>query len=474
MRLRSATALLLVSGCNLLLGIDSSVEILCETGADCESGFCRADNTCDARQWARALSGPGDDHATDLAFVPQDGDLEAFTVVVGSFEETLDVGPVDGEAMVLQSEGGADAFVVALDRAGETLWARALGGAGEQAARSLVVDDTGAIYVAGALNGLAEFGGQDIESPSGGRAAFVVKLSREGDLEWARGFGGGEWVEVADMVLANGDQPSTVGTTKGLWPGGENNPAVDPQFTYGFIASYAPNGGGGQVLQLPAMMADGAACFALEDGLTGELLVAGNVSGQDADGNLVEVGYLVEFFIGASGATESEVTDLMVPLSAITTDSLARLTLGWASDTLLPVPGVAVQRQVGMGSEVVRASIDPANVDLTGLATNSANETVAFGRFRGSMAFEPSPTLEGDGWDLFAVTIDETFALDVDRAHAFAATGDAVPGGLAVDADDRVLLSGGFAKSLELTNAQGTRTLESTGGRDAFVTQLEL
>jgi len=75
------------------------------------------------------------------------------------------------------------------------IWAERAGGPGEDAARAVAVDPSGAVYVAGhfeqqAVFGEGEPGQSQLDGIGGGRDAFLARLTAEGELLWAVRAGG--------------------------------------------------------------------------------------------------------------------------------------------------------------------------------------------------------------------------------------------------------------------------------------------
>jgi outer membrane protein assembly factor BamB len=117
----------------------------------------------------------------DLA-VDGDGNV----AVAGNFNGSLTVGSDVFETTGSESED--DVVVFKLDAEGEPLWARHFAGDNEfQRAYSVTVDGEGSVYVGGALTGVMDVGLPDpLEAyATNDYDAFVVKLTADGDSEWA-------------------------------------------------------------------------------------------------------------------------------------------------------------------------------------------------------------------------------------------------------------------------------------------------
>ncbi|MBK9048955.1 MAG: SBBP repeat-containing protein [Bacteroidetes bacterium] len=110
----------------------------------------------------------------------------------GYFQGTTDFDP-DTSVFNLTSFGGSDLFVSKLDSAGHFIWAIQIGGISSDGGNSIVVDDSGFIYVTGNFNDTADFdpkGGIFNMVSAGSNDIFVCKLDSVGNLVWAKQMGG--------------------------------------------------------------------------------------------------------------------------------------------------------------------------------------------------------------------------------------------------------------------------------------------
>lgn len=140
--------------------------------------------------WARAVGGAFGDVALGLAARPGGGVL-----VAGYFQGTADLDPGEGQA-IFASAGRTDAFALALDGAGELVWASAFGGEGDDEATSIgplgAEAGAGAI-VAGQFAETAGFTGHDTPAAlvsAGGSDAFAAGIDGGGQPRWAIRLGG--------------------------------------------------------------------------------------------------------------------------------------------------------------------------------------------------------------------------------------------------------------------------------------------
>ncbi|MDA1016933.1 MAG: SBBP repeat-containing protein [Planctomycetota bacterium] len=83
-------------------------------------------------------------------------DADGNVYVVGDFEGTVDFDP-GPSAVNLISAGGSDAFVAKYDDVGALIWARRLGGGGNDSGLAIALDDNGNVYTTGSFAGTADF-----------------------------------------------------------------------------------------------------------------------------------------------------------------------------------------------------------------------------------------------------------------------------------------------------------------------------
>lgn len=114
---------------------------------------------------------------------------------------------VDGGAFSFTAQGDRDILILKLDTSGSVLWAKSMGGPGQEDVHSLATDASGNIYTTGSFNGplggaggMADFdpgpdsfnlayatgGGFFSPNPN----TFISKLNSSGDFVWAKGITG--------------------------------------------------------------------------------------------------------------------------------------------------------------------------------------------------------------------------------------------------------------------------------------------
>jgi len=105
---------------------------------------------------------------------------------------------VDFGGGALSSAGSTDVFVAKYSPTGAHLWSKRFGGSGLDGATAMAVDRSGNVIVAGYFNGTVDFGGGALTS-AGGNDIFVAKYSGvDGSHLWSKRLGGA----TADAVYA--------------------------------------------------------------------------------------------------------------------------------------------------------------------------------------------------------------------------------------------------------------------------------
>ncbi len=177
--------------------------------------------------WAKSIGGIGLDRGQSIVFDPSGiGCL----YVAGNFMETTDFDPGAG-TFELSSLGEQDVFILKLDSAGQFLWAKSFGGESPDRNFSLVLDPyaKGQIYATGFFGNTVDFdpGPQELNLSSNGlEDIYLIKLNNEGNLLWAKSFGGSGTDWGSSITISSESKPSIYIT--GLY---ENTVDFDPSFS---------------------------------------------------------------------------------------------------------------------------------------------------------------------------------------------------------------------------------------------------
>ena len=137
--------------------------------------------------WARRIGGENSELGYGI-----DTDGEGNVIVTGFFQGSVDFDPGEDE-FILTTPPSSDVFVLKLSPDGNFLWAKSFSGVLDEIGFDITVDESGNLYITGEFGGTVDFdpgpGVFEIASVDA-RDVFVVKLDQDGDLDWARSFGG--------------------------------------------------------------------------------------------------------------------------------------------------------------------------------------------------------------------------------------------------------------------------------------------
>ncbi len=114
----------------------------------------------------------------------------------------------DAKTPVISSDGGNDAFVAAFDPQGRAKWLHSFGSKQADEVTGLAADGNGGVFVTGSYESLFPLRretGIDFLRGKGGIDAFLMRLDDRGQLDWARSISGPQQEQPVAIALA-GDQ----------------------------------------------------------------------------------------------------------------------------------------------------------------------------------------------------------------------------------------------------------------------------
>lgn len=123
--------------------------------------------------------------------------------VAGYFSGMVDFDPGLGTSNIT-SNGNRDAFVLKLDSACGFLWAKNIGGTGNDNGYGLFVDSNSDVYVVGNFQNTVDFDlgtGTNNLSSNGGFDMYTLKLDHLGNYNWALSIGGMNFDEAVSVVV---------------------------------------------------------------------------------------------------------------------------------------------------------------------------------------------------------------------------------------------------------------------------------
>lgn len=137
--------------------------------------------------WARTFGGISQDRAEDLAI-----DEQGNVYLTGSFENSVNFNP-QGTAQLVNAIGSTDIFILKLDKNGDFLWVKTMGGLSSERGNSIILDMEGNPVVTGYFKDTTDLdpGPSLVNFQSQGDTDyFVLKLDKKGDFVWAKAMGG--------------------------------------------------------------------------------------------------------------------------------------------------------------------------------------------------------------------------------------------------------------------------------------------
>ncbi|KAB7732435.1 hypothetical protein F5984_00280 [Rudanella paleaurantiibacter] len=167
---------------------DPSANVFNITSAgDFDAFVCKLDGS-GGLVWVRRVGGVGEDRGYALT-INSLGSI----YITGAFTNTADFDPGPGVTQfVSRSDYAPDIFVWQLDRDGNFVWVRIIGGTEFDYPSSISLDASERIYVTGRFGSTADFDpGPGVYTLTAGQSdGFVCKLNTEGNLMWVRQMGG--------------------------------------------------------------------------------------------------------------------------------------------------------------------------------------------------------------------------------------------------------------------------------------------
>ncbi|MCC6797052.1 MAG: SBBP repeat-containing protein [Candidatus Hydrogenedentes bacterium] len=162
--------------------------------------------------WARRFG--GDLEEIGLAI---DVDAGGRAVVAGKFDDDVHF-PTTTTELVLSTVDEEDAFVVKLNKGGNALWARRLGGLESQIPLAIAIDPEKNVFVAGGYDATMDAdpgaGVQNLGNVGGGDA-FVVKLNGAGSFVWGTAIQGTDDETCFDVVADSSGNAHVTGRFTG-------------------------------------------------------------------------------------------------------------------------------------------------------------------------------------------------------------------------------------------------------------------
>jgi hypothetical protein len=139
-------------------------------------------------EWAKSFGGSYSHNGSYSVTV--DGSGNVYTI--GYFGGTADFDP-SSNTFNLTSSGGTDIFISKLDASGNFVWAKKIGGTGNDYGRYICTDPSGNLCITGYFENSADFdpnAGTFTLTSAGYNDIFILKLDADGNFIWAKSIGG--------------------------------------------------------------------------------------------------------------------------------------------------------------------------------------------------------------------------------------------------------------------------------------------
>jgi len=455
--------------------------------------------------WVKSIGGTGIDHGYNIT-TDVDGNIYA----TGTFTGTVDFDPGTGVAN-LTSAGGIDIFVLKLNSSGEYVWAKKVGGTGNDHGGSIVLDGDNNVYVAGYFLSTVDFdpgaGTANLIS-AGGNDIFVLKLNSSGEYLWAKGMGSTGSDYVASIYIDGDDIYATGGFvgTVDFDPGAGTANLISSGLTDAFILRL--NSSGEYVWAKKAGGTGEDYGYSIASYGTDAVYLAGSFSGTaDFDpgagtANLISAGGNDIFVLKLNssgeyvwakgmGGTDGDISYGVV----MRVDSDGNVyTTGDYSGTADFDPGAGTANLVSTGySDFFISKLNSSGeyvwvksigsdywYDISlAIDLDSDSNVYASGTFWGTVDFDP-----GDSSSTLASTESyDTFVLKLNSSGEYVwaklvgGTGGVVEGydqgsAVSVDEDDNVYVAGYFEGTGDFDPSEDTVEITSAGAQDIFILKL--
>lgn len=136
--------------------------------------------------WAKQIGSTGFDVGKSIN-IDGTGNIN----ITGSFQGTVDFDPSNAINNLI-SLGNNDIFILKLSPSGNFVWAKNIGGSGDDKGHSITTDAAGNVFTTGYFNGNADFDPSaatyTLNALGGNEDVFVSKLDAAGNFVWAKQF----------------------------------------------------------------------------------------------------------------------------------------------------------------------------------------------------------------------------------------------------------------------------------------------
>ncbi len=138
--------------------------------------------------WAKSVGGAGNELCNAMQL-----DAIGNVHIIGTYQGTADFDPGAGTVNLVSAGGISDIYFAKYDNSGNYIWAKTIGGVGDDVGNNLQLDGAGNVFLAGYFSSTVDFdpgaGTSNLVSV-GNNDIFLCKYDNNGNYVWANGMGG--------------------------------------------------------------------------------------------------------------------------------------------------------------------------------------------------------------------------------------------------------------------------------------------
>jgi hypothetical protein len=444
----------------------------CLVAGDCKSGVCHAEKCVSEHVWSARFGDAEDQVGQSVAI---DGAGNVF--IAGVFKGTADFG-----GGPLKSAAGGSFFLAKRDAAGNHVWSKAFG---EQVGSDLInitVGEKADVAVLCTSNGTINFGGGDLVSV-GLDDVFIAKLSSSGEHIWSKSFGTSSierasavLVENSGAIIIAGDFDEPISFGGGTLTNADN-------FFDIFIVKF--NSDGDHIWSRSYQSSANLPPFKMATDAAGNITLAGNYFGGNINfggGPLANAGghdiYVAKLDSSGNHTWSNRFGDSAAQvLGGVAIDNSGDILVTGSFDGTFDFGGSALVSAGSRDAFIVKLGStgnfkwgkqfgDASYQSSSAIAVDPSGNVIVAGDFEGVIDFGGGPLASAGASDLFLVEL--TLSGDHVWSRRYGDQASQSASAVHVDGAGNLVVTGGLQGSADFGGGQ----LISAGLNDIFVAQL--
>lgn len=398
-------------------------------------------------QFAKSLGATtGNDYGKSIAL-----DASGNTYTIGYFSGTLDFDGGTGTTE-LTSAGLSDIFILKLNASGDFVWAKNIGGSGEDQGLSVTLDASGTLYATGSFSSTVDFNpgvGTNNLISTGSTDIFILKLDATGNFIWAKKIGG----PTADVGYS-----ITVDAFGNVYSTGSYSGTSAPVGTLGPV-DFDPGPGTFELVSTKGT----------PDIFTLKLDASGNFVWAKGFGNLgSDYGVSIKIDVTGNVYTTGSFSG---PLGFQTSAAPWNFTLNSSGGS-----DVFVIKFNASGVFTWAKNLGGTGADIgTSMALDVAGNVYTTGYFSGTTDFDPGTAtnnlISAGGTDLFISKLDADG--NFVSAKRIGGAGNDQGNAITLDVSGNIYTTGYFNATIDFDPGAATNDLTSAGSGDIFILKLD-